>query len=113
MINSQGLMKGKGMARGPSGSEIWDDAASLAIAALGFLAADEERLGRFLALTGLGPESLRSAAGQPDFLAGVLTHLMEDEPLLLAFAAEAGQRPERVARAQAVLAGPPGDTGAL
>ncbi len=85
-------------------SRARDQAETLAIEALGFLAADMERLDRFTAVTGLGPETLREAAGSPGFLAGVLAHLLEDEALLLAFAAEAGVDPARVAAAQAVLA---------
>ena len=46
-------------------------AESLAITALAFLAAEPERLGRFLALTGIGPESIRAAAHQPQFLLAV------------------------------------------
>src|SRR5262245_58106192 len=46
----------------------------LAIAALAFIAEEPERLGRFLALTGIGPESIRTAAHEPQFLLGVLDH---------------------------------------
>jgi Protein of unknown function (DUF3572) len=60
----------------------------LAVAALAFIAEEPERLGRFLALTGIGPESIRAAAHEPRFLLGVLDHLAGEEPLLLAFAAE-------------------------
>jgi hypothetical protein len=84
----------------------------LAIAALGFLAADPERLARFLALTGLGPQSLRAAAREPGFLSGVLDHVASDESLLLAFAEENGIDPQVVERARAMLAGRRGDTGA-
>jgi hypothetical protein len=80
-------------------------AESLAIQALNFLATEPERLGRFLALSGLGPESIRAAAAESDFLAGVLAHLGEDEPLLVAFAAEAGVTPAEVDRARRLLAG--------
>ena len=80
-------------------------AESLAIQALNFLANEPERLGRFLALSGLGPESIRAAAGESGFLAGVLAHLGEDEALLLAFAAEAGVKPTEVDRARRLLAG--------
>jgi Protein of unknown function (DUF3572) len=83
-----------------------DDAESIAIKGLSFLAGDPERLGRFLAMTGLGPENLREAAASPGFLGSVLAHLAEDESLLLAFAAEAGLRPEHVARAAERLRGP-------
>jgi hypothetical protein len=100
-------MKGKGPMRSTTKHQTGaPEAESIAIQALGFLAGDPERLERFLAITGLGPENLRAAAGQPGFFASVLAHVVEDEPLLLAFAADAGIGPERVARAQAVLAGP-------
>jgi hypothetical protein len=82
------------------------DPEALAITVLGFLASDSERLGRFLAVTGLGPESLRAAARDPEFLASVLSHIAEDESLLVAFAADAGVAPESVARAHRKLAGP-------
>ena len=58
----------------------------VAIAALGFLAADTERLERFLALSGLGPHNLRQAASDPAFLGSVLEYIVSDEPLLLALA---------------------------
>ena len=62
-------------------------AEALAIQALNFLATEPQRLSRFLALSGLAPESIRAAAAESGFLAGVLAHLGEDEALLLAFAA--------------------------
>ena len=57
----------------------------VAIQALSFVAGEPERLGRFLAETGIGPETLRSAAKDPTFLAGVLDFLLHDEALLKAF----------------------------
>ena len=61
-------------------------AETVAIQALTFIAEEPERLGRFLALTGIGPESLRDAAREPNFLLGVLDHLAADEALLREFA---------------------------
>jgi Protein of unknown function (DUF3572) len=87
-------------------------ATELAVAALTFLAGETERLERFLALTGLGPQSLRTAAREPSFLLGVLDHMASDEDLLLAFAHENGFDPEDVGRARVALAQRPGDTGA-
>ena len=81
-------------------------AENLAVAALGFIAAEPERLGRFLALSGIGPDSIRAAAREPQFLAGVLDHINSDERLLLAFAAEHDIDPEAVMRARDALAGP-------
>jgi hypothetical protein len=89
-----------------------DQAIELAIAALGFLGGDEERLARFLALTGLGPQSLRAAAREPGFLIAVLDHVASEEELLLAFADEQGIDPQDVERARGALAGRAHDTGA-
>jgi hypothetical protein len=87
-------------------------ATALSVAALGFLAAEPERLERFLALTGLGPQSLRAAAREPSFLIGVLEHVAGDETLLLAFADEGEIDPQDVGRALEALADRPGHTGA-
>jgi hypothetical protein len=87
-----------------------EGAESLAIDALGFLAAEPERLSRFLDLSGLGPHNLRQAATSPGFLAAVLDHLAADERLLLAFAAAQGIEPGVVAGARDRLAGRPPDS---
>jgi catabolite regulation protein CreA len=78
-------------------------AESLAIQALAFLAADAERLGRFLAITGLGPNEIRAAAREPHFLAGVLEYVTSDEQLLIDFANDVGTDPADIARACAAL----------
>jgi hypothetical protein len=81
-------------------------AEALAIQALQFLAADPERLGHFLALSGIGPEAIRAAAREPNFLAGVLEHILSDERLLLDFAKQAEIEPPTVMRAAATLGAP-------
>ncbi|MGZ3284063.1 MAG: DUF3572 domain-containing protein [Xanthobacteraceae bacterium] len=93
--------------RSASRKERQAAAEELAIAALGFIAGEPEQLGRFLAMTGIGPDSLRDAAREPRFLAGVLDHVAADEALLLAFAAANEIDPEAVMRARDVLAGEP------
>jgi hypothetical protein len=75
----------------------------MAIQALTFLAEEPERLGRFLAITGLEAGQIRAAAGEPGFLAGVLEHMLGDESLLIAFAASAGIDPAAVGRARGAL----------
>lgn len=77
----------------------------LAIDALGFLADEPEALSRFLALSGIGPPMLRTAAADPAFLAGVLDHFLGHEPLLIAFAAHAGIPASRIAAARQALGG--------
>ena len=82
-----------------------ESAELVAIAALSFLAEDPERLGLFLSVSGIGPEAVRAAAREPGFLAGVLEHILGDEPLLLAFADGAGLDPADIARARRALGG--------
>lgn len=79
------------------------DAETIAIHALAFLAGDLERLERFLALTGLSPDDVRAAAGDPGFLAAVLEHTTHDETLLMTFSANAGIAPEAVEAARIKL----------
>ena len=93
-------------ARTPAGKERQDAAGAIAIAALSFIAAQPEQLGRFLALSGIGPESIRTAARDPEFLVGVLDHLCGDETLLIAFAEQNDVDPQEVMRAREALAGP-------
>jgi hypothetical protein len=80
-------------------------AETLAVQGLGYIANDPERLGRFLTLTGLGPQSLRAAAQETSFLAGVLDHIAGDQELLTGFATEAGITPADVDRARRQLGG--------
>jgi N6-adenosine-specific RNA methylase IME4 len=75
----------------------------LAIQALGFLAEDPDRLAGFASATGVEVHTMREASRQPDFLAGVLEHLLADENLLVAFADNAGIDPLGVARARQAL----------
>ncbi len=70
-----------------------DDLDGLAAQALGFLAADDDRLGRFFAASGVGPDSLRSAAGVPGFAANLLDYLASDEALFRDFADAIGRHP--------------------
>jgi hypothetical protein len=75
----------------------------LAVRALAFIAEDEDRLGGFLASTGLALQSIRDSAREPDFLAGVLEHMLADENLVIAFADSVGIDPAEVARARHML----------
>ncbi|HXW41841.1 MAG TPA: DUF3572 domain-containing protein [Xanthobacteraceae bacterium] len=75
----------------------------LAIQALGFIAAEPQRLADFLNASGIAADDIRAAAREPHFLVGVLEHMLGDESLLLAFAADAGIDPAGIARARAAL----------
>lgn len=78
----------------------------VAIQALTFVAGDPERLGLFLAESGLGPETLRSAASNPQFLASVLDFVMRDDATVKAFAEASQLHPTNVAAARQVLGDP-------
>jgi hypothetical protein len=88
-------------------TEFREAAEVLAIQALAFLAEEPERLGAFLAASGIGPDAIRDAAREPGFLGGVLDHMLGNESLLVAFADSAGLNPASIARARRELgAGP-------
>jgi hypothetical protein len=104
------LQKGKRVPRQTVESHR-EAAELLAVEALAYLAGEPERLGRFLALTGILPDTIRAAARDPGFLAAVLDHIAGDERLLVAFAGERGCDPAEVARARKALSGPDWDRG--
>ncbi len=82
-----------------------DEAEAIAIDMLGYLANDEVRLERFLALSGIDMEVLRAAAQEPAFLAGVVAHIAGDERTLIDFAQKSGHPPEAASAALRKLAG--------
>lgn len=75
----------------------------VAIQALSFLASDPERLGLFLTESGIGPQTLRTSAADPKFLAGVLDFIVRDDATVKAFADASQLTPEAVTNAREVL----------
>lgn len=80
---------------------------AMGVEILNRLAADPERLGRFIDLTGLRADTLRDVAGRPEFWVALFEYVVSDEPLLLEIAREINEPPERIAAAQRRLS-PPG-----
>jgi hypothetical protein len=78
----------------------------VAIQALSFVAGDPERLGLFLAETGIGPETLRTAAADPRFLSSVLDFVMRDDTTVKAFAQVSELDPTNIAAAHQALNDP-------
>jgi Protein of unknown function (DUF3572) len=78
----------------------------VAIQALSFVAGDPERLGAFLAESGIGPDTLRGAAADPAFLAHVLDFVMRDDATVKAFAAASQLHPTNIAAAHQALNDP-------
>ncbi|MFT3986436.1 DUF3572 domain-containing protein [Aestuariivirga sp.] len=83
------------------------DAETIALKALGFIAADSERISRFLSLSGVDPSDIRRAAQNPAFLAGILDYLRGDQSLLLEFSSGENMDPARIDAAAYVLSGTP------
>jgi hypothetical protein len=78
----------------------------VAVQALSFIAGDPERLGRFLAESGIGPETLRTAAADPHFLAAVLDFILRDDGTVKAFAEVSQLHPTSIAAAHQALSDP-------
>jgi hypothetical protein len=76
------------------------DAATLALGALGWVLASEARAERLLALTGLTPDGLRERLGDRAVLGAVLDFLTSHEPDLVAAAAHLGVEPAVLAAAR-------------
>jgi len=80
-----------------------EEAEAIAVKALSFVASDPELLPRFLAITGIEAKSIRRAASEPGFLAGVLQFILAHEPTLLRFAEETATPPAAVGKALRAL----------
>ena len=78
----------------------------VAIQALNFIAGDPERLGQFLAETGIGPDTLRKSAADPRFLASVLDFVLRDDATVKAFAKASELHPTNIMAARQVLGDP-------
>lgn len=83
-----------------------DEVQSVASAALIFLAGEPDLFQRFAALTGLEATTLRDAAREPGFIAGLLDFFMRHEPTLMQFSEQSGMTPERIQRAWQQATGP-------
>jgi hypothetical protein len=82
-----------------------DFAETLALEALGWIAAQEDLLGVFLGASGAGQHDLRARVQDPEFLAAVLDFLLMEDGWVLNFAASRARRPEDVLRARQALPG--------
>lgn len=73
------------------------DPAGVSLSALGWVLADTVRAQRFLAVTGLDPDGLRAAIGEPATHLAVLDFLCAHEPDLVAAAEALGLTPAALA----------------
>lgn len=80
-----------------------NDASALALGALGWILADETRAHRFLDLTGLSPDGLRSAIAEESTHRAVFDFLASHEPDLIGAADALGVEPQVLVQAQQEL----------
>ena len=95
-VPSYALRKRLTILRDPSSPA---DPQALALGALGWLLESDSRAERFLALTGLTPETLRAGLGSPAVLSAVLDFLCAHEPDLVGAAEALGVAPQVLAAA--------------
>ena len=80
-----------------------NDPTAVALAALAATLQDERRAQRFLDLTGIGTDELRSRLDDPVLLAAALRFLEAHEPDLLCVAGELGCKPQDLVEARRQL----------
>ena len=76
------------------------DSIALALSALAATLTDERRARRFLDLSGIDTDDLRSRADDPALLAALIRFLEAHEPDLLAVAEAIGAKPESLVAAR-------------
>ncbi len=82
-----------------------EDAATLSLRALAHIFSEDQLSERFIGLTWLTPDTLRTRADKPEVLAAVLEFLLSHEPDLLACANALAEPPGRFSQAHVLLAG--------
>lgn len=83
----------------PVNNALREAAETVGLEALAYVLAEPRQRDLFLAETGFEPADLAGNAAAPHVLEAVLSQLMENEALLLAFAANQGLAPEDVMKA--------------
>ena len=82
-----------------------DMAETVALQALGWIAANDDLLPVFLGATGAGLPELRTRAAEPEFLGAVLDFLLMDDAWITGFCADAGLPCDLPRAARAALPG--------
>ncbi len=82
-----------------------EQAETIALQALAFIAGEERALEGLIGQTGLGFEDMKAQAGDATFLAGVMDFVLSDESLLLAFCHATDLSPEMPLRVRRALPG--------
>src|SRR3954469_14264701 len=89
----------------PSASHVSDAAEAVALSALAWLLADDERAERFIQVTNFSGEEIKDLLANSTFLGGVLDFILEDETLVGEAAGALGLAPAEVAAVRRRLPG--------
>ena len=79
------------------------DGEILAVSAFGFLAGEQEYFAKFTQMSGIDVGDISEMVNSPSFLASVLSFLLSDDSMLLAFCQSTDSVPEDAIRAQHFL----------
>lgn len=82
-----------------------EQATIMAFQLLTFVVSDEELVNGLQMETGLSLGDLRDRAQDPNLHAGLFDYILQNEPLLMRFAAAADCKPESIMRARMTLPG--------
>ncbi|MGB0747997.1 MAG: DUF3572 domain-containing protein [Magnetospiraceae bacterium] len=82
-----------------------EQAETMALQALAFIAGEERALDALMAQTGSTAEDLKALAADPHFLAGVMDFLLGDESLAIAFCDAHDLAPEKLGTIRRALPG--------
>ena len=86
-------------------SQITPEFSDIILKLLVFLSADEDRLTRFLALSGIDPQDLRDRHGDPVFQGFLLDYLFQDDQTTCAFCEDSQITSEALMRVRRKLPG--------
>jgi len=82
-----------------------DTAQTIALQSAGFIFQEDDIRDRFMALSGVDVDDIRSRIADPAFLASILEFLVNFEPDLIACAETLGEKPETLVSAWRALGG--------
>lgn len=82
-----------------------EQAETIALQALAFLAKEEKLFAHFFTSSGLTPQDLKDRFREPELLGGVLDAILADDTVLLAFCNTMSISPETLVLARRVLPG--------
>lgn len=89
----------------PKTSDNTQESSHIALLYMAYLASDQDKLGQFCNLSGLGAGELKARLLEPGFQGFLLDTLLQDESQLIAFATEHGLKPESIMLARSKLPG--------